>query len=24
MNMKIAPAHIYIPRLNLCCAIQSW
>jgi hypothetical protein len=24
MNMKIAPAHSYIPRLNLCCAIQSW
>ena len=24
MNMKIAPAHIYIPRLNLCWAIQSW
>jgi hypothetical protein len=24
MNMKIAPAHIYIPRLNLCCAIHSW
>ena len=24
MNMKIAPAHIYIPRLNLCCVIQSW
>ena len=23
MNMKIAPAHSYIPRLNLCCAIQS-
>ena len=24
MNMKIALAHIYIPRLNLCSAIQSW
>src|SRR4029434_9013914 len=24
MNMKITPAHIYIPRLNLCWAIQSW
>jgi hypothetical protein len=24
MNMKIAPAHIYIPWLNLCWAIQSW
>ena len=24
MNMKIAPAHVYIPRLNLCCAIHSW
>jgi hypothetical protein len=24
MNMKIALGHIYIPRLNLCCAIQSW
>jgi hypothetical protein len=24
MDMKIALAHIYIPRLNLCCAIQSW
>ena len=24
MNMKIAPTHLYIPRLNLCCAIQSW
>lgn len=24
MNMKIAPAHIYIPRVSLCCAIQSW
>src|SRR6266508_3728819 len=24
MNMKIAPAHIYIPRLNLCWAIQYW
>ena len=24
MNMKIAPAHGYIPPLNLCCAIQSW
>ena len=23
MNMKIAPAHGYIPRLNLCCATQS-
>jgi hypothetical protein len=24
MNMKIAATHLYIPRLNLCCAIQSW
>ncbi len=24
MNMKIASAHVYIPCLNLCCAIQSW
>ena len=24
MDMKIAPTHIYIPRLNLCCVIQSW
>ena len=24
MNMKIAPAHIYIPRLNLCWATHSW
>ena len=24
VNMKIAPAHLYIARLNLCCVIQSW
>ena len=24
VNMKVAPAHIYVPRFSLCWAIQSW